>query len=65
MSLDIRQVAENLIQSLWGESDKLRYQAEGVRLLFLTLIKEGEKLNEIGQQSPDPGAAETEKKQAE
>ncbi len=61
MQLDIRQIAENLIVSMWGESDKLRHQAEGVRLFLQAIITEGEKLNHVGQQDTDSGNTETEK----
>jgi len=63
MPLDIRQIAENMIASLWVESDKLRHQAEGVRLFLQEIIKEGERLN--GQQAQNPGPATPEEKQAE
>ena len=59
--MDIRQVAENLIVSLWAESDKLRHQAEGVRLFLQTIITEAEKENKDGQQ--DTNAGPTEKKE--
>lgn len=60
--MDIRQVAENLIVSLWAESDKLRHQAEGVRLFLQTIIKEAE--NGQREQGADPGPATEEKEQA-
>jgi hypothetical protein len=65
-TLDVRQVAENLILSLWGESDKLRHQAEGVRLFLTKLITENEKLlNEQRQeQSSDTGSSQTKEEQA-
>lgn len=63
-SIDIRQIAENLILSLWGESDKLRERAEGVRLFLQEILKEGERIAAQekaldGQQNnnPEPEAA--------
>jgi hypothetical protein len=62
MVVDIRQIAEQLIVKLWGESDALRHQADGVRLFLHTIIKESEKANE---QSSDTGTTAPEEKQAE
>lgn len=56
MELDIRKLTEELILKLWTESDKLRERAEGVKLLFETLVKAGEAQN--GQQHTVSGIEE-------
>lgn len=43
MQLDIRQIAEQLVMTLWSESDKLRERAEGVKMLLQAIATEAEK----------------------
>lgn len=65
MDLDIRKIAEELIVKLWGESDKLRERAEGVKLFLHAIILEGEKLNGKGIEGSQSGLPEETEKQAE
>lgn len=65
MDLDIRKIAEDLIVKLWGESDKLRERAEGVKLFLNTIILEGEKLNGKGLEGSQSRLPEETEKQAE
>lgn len=61
MELDIRQLAEKLMRELLVESDRLRSQAEGVRLYVQLLIKESEAGG--GQQHSDSDRATAEEEQ--
>jgi len=61
MELDIRQVAEKLMRELLVESDRLRSQAEGVRLYLQRIVTENEKLN--GQQHSDADRPTAEEEQ--
>ncbi len=44
-SVDVRGVAEQMINALLAEAELLKGKAEGMRLLYMELLKESERVN--------------------